>query len=263
MNLKGKLVINTRPTAQIAELSELLQAAGAEVLELPMLQIVDTVTAEQLLHALKSFSAHDWIVFTSSNGVRVVDAAVSSASELAKFFKEGCSIAVVGQKTARACENVGWPVRFVSSKADAVTLGNELAVKLSVLLPAPKVAILRAKDGNPELVTRLKAADLEVVGVPVYYSEMPSIDIALRSELRRKLSKNKNAVVAITSGLAAENWKQLLLAEKLALDCCKVAVIGPETKKKVLELGMSVEIVAAEASMKGLTVAIGNYYCGA
>ena len=103
--LFGRRVLVTRSRHQAAELVELLEAAGAEAIEAPVLRVAELDDFTALDLALDTASQCDWIVFTTVNGVdgfmrrlmergrdvralagpRIGAAGVGTASRLARF----------------------------------------------------------------------------------------------------------------------------------------------------------------------------------
>src|SRR5207302_532772 len=68
--LFGVTVLITRPRDQAKELSDLLGAYGAGVLEFPTIAIVPPRDWASLDRAIAALSKYHWIIFTSVNGVR-------------------------------------------------------------------------------------------------------------------------------------------------------------------------------------------------
>ena len=68
--LMGKRIVVTRAREQAGKLTALLEREGAEVLELPFIEIKPEVDPQQLGEVLAGIATYEWIVFTSINGVR-------------------------------------------------------------------------------------------------------------------------------------------------------------------------------------------------
>src|SRR5207247_662509 len=67
--LFGKRVLVTRPRAQAADLSDRLEAMGAEAIEAPMIRIVPPEDYGPLDEACARAGAFNWIIFASANAV--------------------------------------------------------------------------------------------------------------------------------------------------------------------------------------------------
>ena len=51
-------------------MAERLGALGAEVIELPAIQVSREISKQALADVMLEFASYDWLVFTSANGVR-------------------------------------------------------------------------------------------------------------------------------------------------------------------------------------------------
>src|SRR5690349_12781966 len=71
--LAGRTVVVTRAAAQAQRFTELLQASGARVIEAPAIVIGPPPSWEPLDTALTALESFAWVVFTSTNGVLMVD----------------------------------------------------------------------------------------------------------------------------------------------------------------------------------------------
>src|SRR5258705_3800912 len=70
--LAGKRVVISRAESKPATLAAALRAHGAEVVSLPLIQILPPLDHAPLDCALRSLSTFDWLVFTSQNAVTAV-----------------------------------------------------------------------------------------------------------------------------------------------------------------------------------------------
>ena len=66
-------VLVTRTREQASELSRLLAEQGAEPIELPTIEIVETGDADEIAAAIDALrtSAYNWVVFTSPNAIAI------------------------------------------------------------------------------------------------------------------------------------------------------------------------------------------------
>ena len=253
--LTGKIVVVTRAPEQSQELTDALEALGAQVQHLPMVSFAPTENFDELDSALRRFAEFDWIVFTSQNAVRFL-------------FRRGCElkarravqparplIAAVGAATAQAARNLDIRVDYVAQTSSGEALAAELRDRISgttVLLPRSD----RADDRMPAL---LREAGANVVEVVAYRTTMPeSFDPAILESARRgevnvivfaSPSAFENFRVAITPANAAELSKEM-----------QFAAIGPTTAAAIREAGIQVGIEANESSVAGLAEAIARYY---
>lgn len=103
-------VIVTRPRAQARPLVEALRAAGADVVECPLVEI------EQTADTPVDGSGYDWVIVTSPNG----------AGELARRGRHLPRIAAVGPGTAEALRAHGLEPAFVPQDSSQDGLLREL-----------------------------------------------------------------------------------------------------------------------------------------
>lgn len=67
--LFGKTVLITRTRTHSSHIRSALQEAGARVLEVPALRVVQPTNTAALHEAVARLASYDWVVFTSANGV--------------------------------------------------------------------------------------------------------------------------------------------------------------------------------------------------
>ena len=94
----------SRPRKQAGELSQLLEKYGADVLEVPFIDIQEDYDRDSITNVFTDITSYEWIVFTSSNGVDLFFNLLDKAYQDIRSI--GLSqIATVGKATARAVRN--------------------------------------------------------------------------------------------------------------------------------------------------------------
>ena len=68
--LFGKRILVTRAREQASSFAQILEAAGAEIVEFPTITIVPPESWEPLDAAISRLREYRWVIFTSANGVR-------------------------------------------------------------------------------------------------------------------------------------------------------------------------------------------------
>src|SRR5205085_5402534 len=68
--LFGKRIVVTRAREQADALSSRLHALGADVIEIPTIEILPAADYGPLDRAISGLASYDWLIFTSANGVR-------------------------------------------------------------------------------------------------------------------------------------------------------------------------------------------------
>ena len=104
--LQHRTVVVTRAAEQQGEARELLEAKGANVLDLPALVIVPPDHWGPLDDALADLDNFHWLVFSSANGVLAVEQRLQRQQRSLCRLPKGLKIAAVGRKTARLLEEL-------------------------------------------------------------------------------------------------------------------------------------------------------------
>ncbi|MGD9906724.1 MAG: uroporphyrinogen-III C-methyltransferase [Vicinamibacterales bacterium] len=255
--LFGRRVLVTRSRHQSAELVELLEAAGAEAIEAPVLRVaeLDDVTALDL--ALDTASQADWIVFTTINGVdgfmnrlidrgrdaralagpRICAAGVGTSARLARF----------GIRVELATEGLG-----VEAIVTAMG-GREALADRRVLMPS-------AANGRDTLTEALTAVGADVRHAPSFRTlaveDNPDLDVY------GQLLQHRVDVVTFTSAAAVRGFAALYGDEQVAdlLTHTTVATVGPAATDAVRRLGVTPAIVPAVPTISALVDAIRGHF---
>src|SRR5271169_943816 len=104
--LTGKRIVVTRARSQSSSLVAALTKLGAEVIELPTIEIGPIKSYGALDNALRNLAQYQWLIVTSANAVRIVTERLAVLgtpnSALARLKK-----AAVGAATAKAMQEQG------------------------------------------------------------------------------------------------------------------------------------------------------------
>jgi uroporphyrinogen III methyltransferase/synthase len=140
-SLFGRRVVVTRAREQASELSALLTAAGAAVVEVPAIVVEDPSDGGDALRAtVGRLGEYAWVVFTSANAVERFFACVDDARALG-----GRSVAAIGPGTAEALRRAGInadlvPERFVAEALLATCSPTGSAPKAGTSTTSPPTA---------------------------------------------------------------------------------------------------------------------------
>jgi uroporphyrinogen-III synthase len=235
--LAGRTIVVTRAADQAGELTALLAAEGAAVVEVPTIKVVDPADGGAALHAACAEAGHyDWLVVTSPNGARrVVDALASSGVA-------SPPVAVVGQGTADVAAALGLPVALVPERFVAEGLLGAMADETP-----GRVLVAQAEAARPILVDGLRAAGWDVTAVVAYATIPAEIPVELLA------AAQVADAVAFTSSSTVANYVQAAGPSAVPR---VVVCIGPVTAATADERGLSVAAVAAEHSLPGLVDAV-------
>lgn len=248
--LSGKRVIVTRARAQASAFAAQLEELGAEVIEFPTVRTVAPDDPAPLQAAVSASSTYDWIVFSSVNGVVAFWQALAALGRDTRSLG-AARICAVGSTTAGALQERGVtadvvPAEFVAEGVAEALAGDDLKGK-KVLLP-------RA-DGAREVLPELLATNGAVVTPVVAYRTIQEVGDA--ADVRRQLTAGEIDLITFTAASTVRNFVQLAGAE---IGDARVASIGPITSAAARELGLAVDIEAAEYTVTGLLAAIRAEY---
>lgn len=251
--LAGRSVLVTRTREQAHSLVEPLEALGAEVLTMPVLETVDPEDWGPVDAAIESVGAFDWIVFTSTNGV---DRFLHRFREIHGSFDDLAStcMAAVGSATAHRMRAEGFPPAIVPDdfRAEGLVaafrdLGAEKCRR--VLIPRAE----EARDVFPDAL-RSMGCDVDVV---VVYRTAPAEP---EPEVLARLRAGTVDVCTFTSGAIASAFLDAVAAAGLdgreVMDGTVVASIGPVTTEALRRLGVRVDAEAVESTMDALVEAV-------
>jgi len=226
--LTGCRVIVTRERP--GELATLLEARGATVVHVPLIQVVEPFDqGEALARELERLGEFDWLVVTSPAGAERVGVAAAGAPSV--------RLAVVGTSTADVLATAaGRPVDLVPATQRSQALLEELCV---VAAPAQRFLVAQADRADDTLAAGLRRAGHEVSSVVAYRTVLRAPDPAAIA--------GADAVI-FASGSAARAWFDTLGDTVPPI----VVSIGPTTSAVAEELGLKVTSTAADHSLGGL-----------
>ncbi|HXG15178.1 MAG TPA: uroporphyrinogen-III synthase [Calidithermus sp.] len=255
--LEGRTVVVTRAAGQARALSRLLENAGARVLEVPTIAIEPPPSWEPLDRALEELAAFDWVVFTSVNAVRQVQARLRARGLDWEALRTR-RVAAIGPATAAALAEHGVAVAVTPGEYVAEDLLHHLA---AVVRPGERVLLPRAAGARDVLSAGLRGLGAEVVEVTAYVTR-PATERSGR--LREALAGGDVDVVTLTSSSTARSLAEAFGPEERRrwLAAVTVAAIGPITAATAARYGLRVEIVPREYTIPALAAAIVQHFEG-
>ena len=253
-NLLSQIVINTRPVERAAPLTQHLQAAGMEVIEMPMLtlQLLEHSAADMAL--MRQWLAGDYqaLVIVSptaaASGLEIwqtlkqQQAATSQDSQdsqddslsVSAAYRAPSHIIAVGMATAAVLQHT--PVQIDYQVLQPMIANNEgmLAMpEIEGLQAGDKLLVWRGRGGRRLLVDTLQARGVHIDSIAWYERTLPAaasaqyqawltqfieqqrVSVALKPS-DKPLAK---PIVIISSGSAFENWATVVeQAQSLATD---------------------------------------------
>ncbi|MBI1792317.1 MAG: uroporphyrinogen-III C-methyltransferase, partial [Acidobacteria bacterium] len=161
--LFGRRIVVTRAHGQAEALSSKLHALGAQVIELPAIEIRPSADYTALDHAIARLAGYDWLVFTSANGVRFfLDRLDRSQFDLRALRGR---IAAIGPATRAALERLHLKVDLMGAEYVAESLVEALGEHD---LKGQRILLARAAVARDLLPVALRARGAEVDLVEAY-----------------------------------------------------------------------------------------------
>ena len=238
--LKGRRIVVTRPRDRASTLVEALEAEGADVLLLPMLEVLGPVDPGPLEAAIMALSDFDWLAFTSAYGVRALGERPPAGGHP--------RVACVGEATAEEARERGWVVDLVADPATGEALAR--AMIRAGAGPGSRILFPKAEDALEGLPTALRAAGAAVTEVVAYRKAAP--DAAEGRSPEPEQATRIDAVTFTSPSIVREFMERY---PRVARECA-VVVIGPTTAEAARRAGLTVAAVADEPSVEGLTRAV-------
>lgn len=231
--LTGCTVVITRE--QRGELGRLLDATGATVVHIPLIEIadVDRGRRDQLDAAIAG--GPDWLIVTSAAGADRVGAVAENPA---------IRLAAVGTATAaRLAEVAGRPVDLVPDRQIATSLVETFTDSVD----APQRVVIAQADIAGDALGIGLAAVGHTVDVHVAYRTLTRIP----SGEERRRAAHADAVV-FASGSAARGWADAFGDDAQRRLPAIVVAIGPSTRSVAERSGLKVTNIAAEHSLGGI-----------
>jgi uroporphyrinogen-III synthase len=229
--LSGRTIVVTRASDQAGSFTAILRDAGAEVVEVPLIRIVEAPDGGQALRvALGRLDEYDWLVVTSPNGAQRVQDALATQPIGHPL------VAAVGSATSAA---------LAPRRADLVP-PRQLAESLVKVFPegSGRVLAAQATQARDELAHGLTEKGWRVERVGAYDTERLAIPPDLVDAIGRA------DAITFLSGSAVTSFAAAWPATELPVPCHAVS-IGPVTSAVAETLGFSVTATARSHTLRG------------
>ena len=237
--LAGIRIMTTRPDHQSGGLRACLEALGATVFMVPVVQISPPEDLTALHDALENLSRYDWVVFTSVNGVNAVRSEMESLGvPLAELTKR--KLAAIGPATAQLLTDSFREPDLVPQEYVSESIAKDLGDVQGL-----RFLLARADLASKDLPHRLKNGGAEVQEVVAYR--------ITRTE-EPELPKELPDVITLTSSEIARGTYDLMKRSgKLeGMKSAHLACIGPITAATVRALGLEPGPLPAKFDIPGL-----------
>jgi uroporphyrinogen III methyltransferase/synthase len=256
--LEGRTIVVTRAAAQAQRFTQLLEAAGARVVEAPTIVIGPPESWAPLDAALDVIDTFTWVIFTSVNGVLMVDRRLS-ARGMPWSALAARRVAAIGPATADALGEHGVRPQVMPREYRAEGLVDRLR---PLLAAGDRVLLPRAAQTRDVLVVELKRMGAAVTEVAAYATRRAD---GGAGRLREALAAGTIDAVTFTSSSTARNFAEAFTDEERRAwqGRVKVASIGPITAATAAEYGLRTDVMPREYTIPALARAIADHFSGA
>jgi uroporphyrinogen-III synthase len=255
--LAGLRILVGRARHQASALSSALRDLGADVLEVPFIEIRKPHSYKPLDHALQNLHAYDWLILTSVNGVQAVWDRLNKL-RLTNNKLDHLKVAAIGPATARAIKKRGIKVDVVPEEYVAESVVKSLHKRVE----GKRVLLARAKVARDVIPLELRKLGAHVDVVEAYETVIPQ---SSRKQLNAVLKSNTRRphLITFTSSSTVRNFMALLKSEGDPsrrnldqLDGILFASIGPITSATLRQLKLRADVEADQYTIPGLVAAI-------
>jgi uroporphyrinogen-III synthase len=252
--LSGWRILTTRASKQSGGLAEPLREMGAEVIEIPTIEIKPPSSYKALDAALGNIAKYDWLILTSVNGVEAFFARLKKL-RIAPDKLAHLQVAAIGPATQREIEEQGLKVAVTPDRYVAEAVVEALKDKTT----GKRVLLVRAKVARDVLPIELRRSGAKLDVAEAYETHVPK---GAKAKLNRLFSNDSSRpdIVTFTSSSTATNFLALLEKDHWhGLREIWLASIGPVTSDTLRQAGFKTNIEALEYTMEGLALAIAKH----
>jgi uroporphyrinogen III methyltransferase/synthase len=249
--LFGARILVTRASDKAAALAGQLEALGAEVAQLPAIELAPAASNGLFRRAvLERMPSVDWVFFTSPEGIGWLSKMLRPYRKDLRWLA-GCRIAAIGPKTAAALEERGLHVDFVPRRFSQEGMLRDFPRRIG---RGRRALILSAERSRDVLAAGLRRLGMRVEKVPLYRTVAPR---ALREGIAAMGGRPFDCV-AVTSASCVEHLAEALQAagRGALFRRLRFASIGPITSAAVRARGGRVVIEARTSTIEGLIEAL-------
>ena len=238
--LHGQRIVVTRAREQADSLTQTLRQLGAEVIELPAIEIRPAADYSALDRAISQISRYDWLIFTSVNGVRFfLQRLDAGATDLRAIRGRICAI---GPATRDALQQLHLKVDLMAEEYVAEGLLEKLA---DYQLTGSHVLIARAAVARDLLPVELAKRGAHVDVVEAYCTAAPD---NLATAAADAWARRPHWITFTSSSTV----KNLVAAAGPLPTGARTVSIGPITSATLRSCGLPVDVEASVYTVGGL-----------
>lgn len=247
--LLGQGIVVTRPISQAEKMVTRFSDLGADAIVQPAISVRPPDDWQPLDDAIQHLSKFDYIVFSSSNGVRhFLDRMLSTGFDLRQLAN--ARLAAIGSQTAATLREYSLVADIQPESFRAEAMADRLAKEAG----GKRFLLLRASRGRDVMADQIRQAGGHVKQIVVYQS----VDVAeLQDAVAEKLNAGEIHWITVTSSAIARSVCRLF-ANKIGdkTSGIKVASISPITSETLRECGCEPTVEANVYTTDGLIDAV-------
>ena len=254
--LEGWRVLVSRAREQASSLSDLLRAEGAEVMEIPFIEVRPPRSYKSMDDALRLIGEYEYLILTSVNGVHALFDRMEKLG-IPKRRLLPLNLVAIGPATRCAIEKEGLPVAIMPKEYIAESVVQSLEGKVR----GKRVLLCRAKIARDVIPRELRRLGAFVDVVEAYETVIPAASRVKLRRVLRDMEKRPHAIT-FTSSSTVKNYVSLLgirSGKSKLVQGVWNASIGPVTSDTLREFELTVDVQADEFTIPGLIRAIAEY----
>lgn len=254
--LDGRRLVLTRNPEGAGRLAGRLEGLGAEVLQIPLIDVRPDLDREAAAEVFREFSSYEWLLFTSRNGVK---------NFFTAFLKQFTDIralgfvriGVVGKGTVEALAEFHLRPDLVAPKATAADLARALAGEQT--LDNLKILVITGNRNRDDLVRKLSGERAIVDCLQVYSTSY--CDLSGNAEAARFRKEGADAVIfASASAVEAFGAQARHLTLEKGARIPALCSFGPTTSAGMKKAGIPVSVEAASPGIDGMVEALVSHF---
>jgi uroporphyrinogen-III synthase len=251
--LAGWRILVSRAREQAGALSAGLRELGAEVSEIPFIEIRPPRSYKAMDESLKLVAEYEWLILTSVNGVRALFERMAQLN-IPRRVLGHLNIVAIGPATRAAIEREGLKVAVMPKEYVA----ESVVESLCELVRGKRVLLCRAKIARDVIPRELRKLGAFLDVVEAYETVTPqSSRVELRALLRDP--RRRPHLITFTSSSTVKSYVALLgirSGRSHLVDGVLNASIGPVTSETLRQYQLNVDVQAAQYTIPGLIEAI-------
>ena len=254
--LQGRRIVLTRNPEGASRLGQRLEELGAEVLDIPLIDVRYDVDAPAAAEVFKELASYEWMLFTSRNGVKHFFNAFFKAYDDIRslgFIRIGA----VGKGTLEALAEYHLKADLVPSKATAKDFA--LALGEEETLDNLKVLVVVGNRNREELVKALWEERAIVDSLQVYSTHFCDLADDANAALFRKEGADA-LVFASASAVEAFGDQAKYLSLEKGAKVPALCSFGPTTSERMKKAGIPVAVEAENPGIEGIVEALVGYF---